>query len=1042
MHELVKTWARRALKMIHITLFLEWLTTLGIAAHMIRKAGSSIFYTGNKLEIRDMTWLMLNDEKSTKLGDDIRLLESINTLNDCASRLQLDRYGIEDTPEVLRRLIAGRDDREMEGLLHRLDIDARELRWLIERFLKAQLSRHIPDEIETLALKFGELKQTGDTDPYRWPLIDSGFSPSSSALPDLSLVLTAQGQLQAHLELKASPPPPPAESEDHRLPSGVLANPYRPAILRIALSGEATLQGALQSSGTSANISLGASGQGDAAMEFYFAHALSRRVGGALVVDLKALTSHPNITRISSLQQLLAGHLQALRVEANHQLRFDGKLGFNLPLGASGALVSANLEPSFRFDLTESGRFEYIVSRADDGVTLAVQIRRVTASVREWERALEAKVDMSRWASDAFPVIRDYLGRAADVVEQIQGFLPGEHFFQEHIKNALTKAIAHSPYKTDLLSVLGFEPGADLTQVIEQKLLPRVTTVANGWGEELREEATALAWELIDRLPINLSQEGRKALQSTLDSELKRELERLRERLEGRLDELIRGHQLQDLTAALASMGHQVSAADTSLQRLLEPVRQTLQQAQQKLAEVAPYFEQAASAKVSAKFKALSREENSQGLDLTLQIDPRDEARAQRALDQLISGRLDQVIADLNSSDSESVRITGGKFERYQRLMDESGFEIVLFGFGFSSGITSDAQTRIIIDPQGDIQVISTLEWEKRYGNQRRQESRSLSIVNAYSLAVAKKSRSATLGISLQVTDQELHPKEVAPFLGSAEEIGLLPPGTRERGVAALERVTSGQLMLSMTLTQPQLLRMLQLDSDQIDSDQIDSDQIDSDRLLRIAAPRMIDVARAAPNGKRFIEQLSKVRDYIDDPSFKISIGDRPEDLIIDLTPQFDQRARRWIGDVDGDGDGYQGNIPDALRVLDWAQARRRAVIGCRQECVEREENQQLGLLDTLEALREIYLANPDQGVSYYNEQQKAVGRGVENWFHWPQEQGESLMWWLLGREEIRPLNLALFDVLRTLARGHGEGVIMLDAVLTLDKGKRRIPLT
>jgi hypothetical protein len=881
---------------------------------------------------------------------------------------------------------------------------------LLNRFI-SRLGEQVPEEFRFLTRTFNELRQEHpDSGPeVVWPIIDRSESLEGEPAGGLKLVLG--GKASASLHIQALAP----------LPKGVEQAPDLPSGLRLSAAGSLAIQGEGALNAAPVSISMESGAEGSASLEFHFRHEGSLRVAQALAANLAQLGSPFSVKALQRM--LLQQDLAAVTLDTQHKLRFGGSIGFADAFQlASG--IPGTVEASFGFHMTESGDFSYLAKATEDGKGISIRLRRKAKDSDEYRQSLAVGLDLTGWAEKVYPLLKGKLGEAGVLIGKIESFLPGGEDFNQALGTALTEALAGSPYEQPLHTLLGADDDKTLSAMVEEELLSRLDSAAEIWGGRAEETARDLAEELARRL--RLSDDLKSGFIEKAGEGLQDGLQRLHEGLREKLKELVRGNGFKPLANTLNGLGHGIKETITGINNRLEavtgPVLKELEKLRRKIAELERNYLIAADAKIQLKFNALSREENAEALDLEFIIDP-DTEGAQEALDRLLTGDIQQL---MHTQPGAAVTAIKGRYARYADLDTEQGFNAVLLGFGFSGATLMDIDNSMVVDAQGNIQVLSRLEWIRQY--KHRDEERQLNIVDAFELATAGRTRSINLSINLSLNDEKLRPKEAKRFFESAELAGLLPAGASRRAMEMVDADTlrAGRLDIGMSLTKPQLLRLLQLENR--DASNTEPSAFDTGMILSNAAANIARIVQQQPHDKVQLKRLKGLREEL--AGFDIDLGDN-------LAQMISRTTRRKVKRASGYLEGVAGlSTIEAENDLSWVLARRIAVTGCHGECIPRDGREQDGLADALRTMREIYLSG-EWEIELYRDKQRAIGEAFKIWSYW----GHEWKWWLFNSDRIRPLTLALFKTIADLAQPHDAAEdLLLHATLTLKEtnGKKK----
>ncbi len=995
------------------------------------------------------TWITTTSNTLISLKEDIALLDDLLRIEDRIAAFR--RLEVEDAFDLLALLVAGPDP-DQEQALAAIGIEADALRALGRRFL-ANLDEQDIEEFQQLLSSFTQLASMSPEQPAErvWPLLDESREGERQVPGNLALRMNAAIGLRMALQPLAA------------LPPGVAPDAHKHAVLKLALAGQLIHGSSFGLAGRGSRLDGSLEGAGSAAIEFYFRHLPNRRVGDALLIDLRRLTSPFSVGELQ--QRLVRENLSALRLRVNHRTRLSGKVGLTRDLDVGDWLIGkAGVGATFDFRKTLAGDFEYLV-HSDGAGNLVVKIRRLAEAGKQSTATLDLSLDLSGWAQRVYPQIRDRLGQLGELVQEVEPLLPGQSEFRDLLSGALAEQLGDFPHKTEVLQGLGLIDGGEpLGTRFEEALLDRIESSRKLWTGSLASRADEVTAELINGLPV--SADLRNKLNGPLGKALTKGLGRLDKSLDERLGALLKGRQYKAVVEKLNRLGHRVDEGLRSIgdrvAAVTGPLREELDGLQQRLNSLKGLFNDASKAKILMALSAMMREQKSDELDLNLVIDP-DHDDAQKVLDELFGADIDGLFSRLFDDEghpkppgSSAILQVDGSSTRYASMFDQRGFATVLFGYGLSGQTTLSAEARMVVDAHGNIQILSKGEFAKAYKSLH--DERELQIVDVMELASAGRNNSVSLSTQLSMTDEDLKPGEVKAFFRSAEKAGLLMPGTADRAVAGLDdsQLKAGRLDVGMSLSREQLWRMLGIDRPQGGLAQ--QSPVNAERVFGIASRNMAEICTAQPPTRDLIDRLEMLRREL--PGFGVDLGGDLASMIDGMTRERRTEAAKWLEHLHGE---RRDEVFNSQRALAWVEARRVAVLGCHGSCTGaaaggddgfrilpagpgQTRNEQFGLLDAIEGMRKACFAlqsTPRPDVAELRRQQTGIAHAFKSWFVW---QEDFPRWWMLNAKEIRPLTLAFFKTLGELAMAPDDARPLLSAAITLKgpqgEDKKRIPLT
>ncbi|MDJ0806143.1 MAG: hypothetical protein QNJ78_04850 [Gammaproteobacteria bacterium] len=972
-------------------------------------------------------WLTTTAARMIDLEEGAGFLRDLLKIDE--HRMEFTEFDLDGAIEVIRQLMAT-PSQELLEKLKAIVPDLDELRERAEQLLADE----IPEEFQFLFMTFDALRlQPEARTEYSWPLFDRQTSDEDLFADKLLLRLNAGFSLNQTIQ-------PLAE-----LPKGMLLDPQRSEVLRMAMQGSLALGQSLAGGSAPVSLQMASTVSADAGLQLFYRHYSGHRVGEALLFDLRRLASPFSIDALK--RGFFQGNLAAVKFKVAHSADVSGRIGFAQDLQLS-QLVKGEFGLTFGFKKSLAGEFEYLIYPTGDGKRMALKLRRLSAHTQERSSSLGLQLDLSDWAAKVYPMIEDKLGEAQTILNRVKGVIPGQDLFRKTLGDALAKALHDFDDKAQVLEGLGFSAEGQLGETFKGVLLNEIEASRRLWRGDLEERSQEITAEILNRLPVGV--DVRNQLEGKLREALHKGLGELRETLDEQLKSLVTGSAFSATVEKLNKLGYSIDKRIRKTEKRIEAVgqavRKELDRVQLRLNELKNRFTDASKAKIAMGVESLSKEAGSKDLNLSLVLDPH-HADAQSLLRSLLLADLDELSAQLRSwqdaAQNSAIISAAGTLTHYTRLTEETGFACVLFGNGFSGKTRIDAQASLVVDAHGNIQCLSQMEFNKLYKGMH--DERELQIVDAVELATARSTNSLSMAMNLSLTDEDLTPAEALAFFRSAEQVGLLEPGTAEQAVSALNatNLKSGRLDVGMTMSKSQLLRLLQIEDT---GRELAEQPLDGERIFRIASEQMASICTLQPPSQSLLETLKKLREEL--PGFGVPVGGNLREMILGMTRERFTQSEKWLEHMYGEqpSDNLQ-----ASNALSWVRARHVAVLGCHGECMgERREalpevlqpepdfgdtqNRQLGLLDALQDMREAYYWDLDRGLEALRRQQSHIGQGIKSWFVW---QADFPRWWMLNSKEIRPLTLAFFKTIAQLAGTEDlAGPPMLSAALTL-KGQQ-----
>ena len=974
-----------------------------------------------------MNWLLSTINERIDFTPEIELLAALQKLRNKGISLRDVLSGLlradGDIPSDAYPELSKEEKKEIEILLSSLP-----------DLLRAAFGHDLndyPEELQFLGQTFAGLSdgQTG----FSWQLFNR--TPTGQRKSIDGLLFKLAGGASSGIRIQANPP----------LPEGIPTSILEPSTLSLTFQGAMHANAEAEGKGTSISLKLGAKVSAEAELEYYFGHSSDTIVANALLTSLRHLKSPFEVADIYT--EITDGkHLNAIRLTAQGSLGFEGEIGFAnaVALGKQGE-VSAGVDAKVGFVLSESGRFDYLITKAEGVDHLFVRVSRAHSGIAQVTESLDVAIDMAHWAERVYPEIRDHLSAGSDLLEEAKAFLPGSEKIKKALKDALQAAIKEANLNDEIKAALGFSSGERIDKIISNKLLPQLESTTAIWQENTLTAARSVTAELFDRIDLSTDTENR--LQLKLEKKIKSAFDdlhaRLKQEASAMIDRLPAGQLEEKLQKVGAEVNSRVQQAADKTAELTQVMREQLDILQQRLARLKKPFEDASKAKVLFKYEALRRDEDGRSLDIQFTLNPR-HPEAQEVLTEILSARLGPYLANKRSA---AILNISGNYNRYKEIVESKRFNVVLFGLGFNSSTVSKIRSIFTVDPQGNIQSITSQEWEKRYG--RSVDIRRLTFANAREINASRGFQDITVNFGLSMEDKALEAEELASFLLPFEQLGLLRTGVTARAIGHIGTSRSGHIELGLALTTEQLDLMIKK-----------AEEHDGVEVLRIGAEIFDQLVARQPPNNTFRDLLPGLLDTLSDET------DSELNTISKAIQGWSSKIRDRAINISAMSTDNGVESFRLTELITWLDARHTALVGTKSYCGSwmnddttlpgHDECSTLvearpGMVQFLTAIASIRhwkleaedIDNDTQLLDALNQSQMAMNIALKNWH----SHGlDTANWWLYQEREPRLFSMALFLLLARLSRKKSsDAQPMLSASITFtnsNNGRERIPLT
>ena len=511
----------------------------------------------------------------------------------------------------------------------------------------------------------------------------------------------------------------------------------------------------------------------------------------------------------------------------------------NLALSASGSLpekilADVKLAISARASVKNNFQLSLVAPAAAAGQARAITVTlgRTTASEAGVSVGLDIGVDFSA----PFGKVRELLDRAVarsdEVLAKVTPFLsPGSWLrgeFKQLVEDQAKSLIANKELRDALVKDLqrltgGQAPG---DPALLTWLNGRITDAIDDAAKELTQRGEDARDEVISRIANALPESLRGPFREKATVAVGPLVDKLKEELEKQLEDLRKdanfGKALDDIGAAAGKVLKDLDDAFAAVRKLVERYNNLLHKAQ-------AFANDAARAKVTASLKI--EELWNWGLEEKIVgTFTENTTQAKEVFRQLSRGDLDEV-RKLILKGPDAPVTPGFRLDRDNSSIKRSAgstskenLELVVFGFGLSASALLSGKASILIDGNGEVQVDSEANLERRFKSG--DEEREASFVNSYSLRLAKAAqgaqvatRSIEVGVGLSYIDEKLKLEELRKHVDSLVKGGLVTSDTTAAAEAWFRAWSPGakpiaaNFAVKFRLGHDQLRKLLFLDS-------------------------------------------------------------------------------------------------------------------------------------------------------------------------------------------------------------------------------------
>ena len=835
----------------------------------------------------------------------------------------------------------------------------------------------IPEQYKKLLRPVGDFVEDDvDTDPglVKWQLLDATKTVNESASKGVALKLDLSGS--AALQLEAG----------HK---SSFSNDKR--YLRIGIIGDTDAKASAVVPINISSISSGAGGGGILSVNYLMANTSeSTLYATAIGSSISAISNPMDFDSIWS--NMMESELRVLQVKAEGAAYGTTSVGLARKTAIPGAAkFSAGL--TFDAEIRYGGAYRYDVRKIGNSlVELTMACSRETA--RSKGVGLAVIVDAIKFAEKIKDEVGPKLGKIANAYGDFDKFLMPGSVVRERIDQEL-KELTNDQLTTKLLQLgLGLTNEAEVRTKLGDIIEGAISTRSAVWQNRAEDGATSILEDLIDRYPVLA--DGK--IKDTLNEKLYRLINAVAKELQEDV-KTVTANGTDQLLEALKTSGVKVNNALNTADEALAGVRKALREYHSKIEKILKGIEKYATSEIRIEFQAQSTSTSGTGVSLTANFTG-NTGTTQDAYAALLAGDLDTILA-LRRNQPEGLVIELEEWERFAAFKRNASWNLSVLDISLGAETMFSTKTRISINDDGVIGVLSDGEWTRR--RRAYKESKEFGFLDAYSLLAAKQTRSLSANIKLSQEDENTNKDELYDFLRRLEEFGLVQGGTGAAAERLLEQWEGDagdseiktNIAAKLRFSDTEMHSLIRLDA----------------RPAELKDESFVNVAYT------FLKQVGLVTQ--EDVNLAVpALRDIPGVVAADLNPtelvaKFTVGMRRdWVMRNQRDS-----LVRDALREM------------------ERLHDKAMALKHLVFALRDIWAADPSQhGVSedYYRSKQKVIDQSLQKWV----KIGSKVIFWLskeTHRSTVAFLLCITFladirdrsPMIVTISRNDGEDLIL-----------------
>lgn len=1007
-----------------------------------------------------MSWLAIPavgtvDHLSVSLNGAIELIKLIGGLKDKLDDLST-RNAIDLLDELVSKPVNANDPVviAVEAITKKPVKDiARDWKQLREKYNAIHGSK-----LRSLARNFKELNGEFSHLPkiIEWKIIDSDIDSGPAHVADTRLSLKSASEASIDIEAHSAIP---------TLPTELMLARGDKAVIRIGVNGRLELQGQLGFSAGAVAGHVAADVLGQAELDMYFLEEPDTHFGVAAAQDIKGALSAVsaaginfdsplNVEQLSSLLHLQDMH--CMKISAQGTLMFDAKLGLakTFSLGEQLA-VKAGMEVAST--ITEKGSFVYLFAADETNgeKAIVVQVRREHAKENLSAQAFGIEVDPRNLFSNIQPLIDEHLGDARDALDEFKEFLPGSVDLNRQLGGLIDRRLDKPELKKKLRTLVGIDTSSSPEEVLRDRVIGVIETSADGWSEQVSAAVPGIVNQIVAGLERysaflpDIRSELENMVLETL--ELKQKL--LKEKIKKTLTTTkVFNRIAEKLDKAGVAITEDVSNKQKKIDAIAAAVIELLGRLQKRISRLQDALQSATEKTVALKIASERKANKEESLDLLFYLYPeRNPADAQQALDAIILGNMNKVIARIaEASSSPKPAIVGmnGGYRIYESLTTTSSSDLILWNFNLGSKSIIDADVRLSVNLDGTIVAQSEAEYTRIQTSNK--EKRTVSFFESTEMIFAEHKKSINIGLTVSHEDEELKINEVSGFFNGLVKRSLLDPDVEANAIRMLSKsngrnAVKGRLDVGLTLTTAHLTLMLKSLESMITKEICDANELRCKTpsiscpdgagkkgchwVLNTVAEITAEVVSGQHGDKNFIERLEHVLEVL---GLAGGLANGIRMMSPGMAAKYSHEYELHKNELH-----YYSDFADMLGDLSFLEYRRYGAMALYE------------MLAHVKALTELgSTINPASGSI-----QNIVGMTVSELKAHQYRIAQLLpVWWLWGHEwknrafltdEMRSLNVALFECWSRLSTGpdqEGEAPLLWASISLPDSNNVLVP--
>ncbi len=929
-----------------------------------------------------MDWIINRDSFVFDLSNDQRLLDLLGELdnqklNDLTDQIYMALgaaggvyANVRDiaSPFQLLQLFAkdGQFSNNVAVIESKLDALGVESQGLVDLVGKARAwIEDIPEAYKKLLRPVGDfVEETANTNPglVDWQLLEADTNKARTLAKGVALKFAGSGSASLQFEAghKAS------SADDKRY-------------LRIGLAAEADAKASASIPVNLGSIALGAGASGQLDVNYLIASSSANTIyAKALGSSISSIANPLDFNALWT--NMMADDLRGLRVKAKGAAYGTTSIGLvkkadipNLGTGSAGLKFDA--------EIRHGGEYRFDVQRVGDSlIELSLANTRETAS--SMGVSLVVIVNAKLLAKKINKEIGPRLEKINGNYQKLDEYLEPGKVIREEIKTKVNK-LTNQELTAKLLRLgLGSASVKDVKKKLAGVIEGAISTRSAVWKSRAEDGAESLMSELTARYPILADPEIEGKLQKTLSdlirsvtSKLETEVKAISQRDSGLLN-------------ALEASGVEVNKALDSADEALRGMRRALKEYHSKVEKILKGLEKYATSEIKIELQSQSMSASGTGVSLTAQFTSNTK-ETQDAYTALLGGDLDKIL-ELNRKQPDGLTIELEEWQRFANFERRSSWNLSVLDISLGAETMFSTKSRISIDDDGVIGVLSEGEWTRRRRAYR--ESREFGFVDAYRLLVAKQTRTLNANLKLSQQDENTQREELSQFLGRLEEFGLVQADTSTAAENLLSRWEGDAADTDIKTNIAAKLRLSDVEMKKLIGLEAPPTELRDEYFVSLAYTFLKKAGLVTQD--EINHAVPALRNMPSVNADELS----PTELIAKYTPGH---RRQWVAGIQLDND-----VREALQEI------------------ERLHDKAIALKDMVFALRDIWSADPNTGADadYYRSRQEVIDRSLREWVRI----GSTFIFWLSNQVHRSTLAFLLCVTFLSDIRGRAPMIVTI----------------